>query len=818
MATGVASAGTMVAAVLETAGYHYQSFILDNFTSAFQGSLGGFVYLVGVAVTIFAVAIRGGYRYGPWLLIGPPLFFSAVLPRTDVNFVTWKFAQQDRNNARVAREVDRVLDGNNQPARVSTLFAKYTKLVSGTTQEMVKVINNKKTETDKWFILKGQLLSRFYARNAENPGLQQLIQYGLLRLCGEKVAAAKIVRDLRLPERERKAADEEMQRYDKDRYKITSREAAQAIADIRMSSGNLGANQRTDVNDILENELFTCKDIWFYVYKGLLREGKLTVDRAQSDAVINDIDKSKFNFEMAKALGLVDSDSADTGAIDDARILQDLAFSSAKFILRNESARNSFAGRLEETAGLSREYDSVEAPVENQLAQTELARGRSTEWAEKTRLMTAASNLPYFQGLLLYFLSIAFPFFAMLLLVPGKHGAFLMWFILWLWVKSWDVAMAIVMQLDDILFTLLSLSQKFHQDPLQVAKLQDDFQLAILALRESDPTFQMTTYYNIIAASLLAIPIVTSQLILGSLNGGAGLISAGMRSMTDLGAQGAERTQSQPGISNNRHMHQQLAMDQMKMYFRNRLGLGPVHADPKTGRPTRSRFDFATLAEAPGQPGKFTSRNNGTHIEYGPSTPYIASNRYGDQAGFTLGDKQRLANAYAFFQGAIGSANRPGTNRRLRNTLMAHGVPSTKVSSVIRELTAAMGSGGEKGLESFATYLNSTAGAEVKTVAAWAEQNAAYSTAAKQFAASARGDFTQLEVPWTPNATGEAAESEMEVTFMKNQHALKAGVIEAFGSAADKGIGAFWAKPPDSTGTEENDHQAIADNLSSSND
>ena len=74
---GDASAGTMVGAVLETVGYHYQSYLLDQMTDVFTGSLGGFIYLVGVAVTIFAVAIRGGYRFGPWLLIGPPLFLFA---------------------------------------------------------------------------------------------------------------------------------------------------------------------------------------------------------------------------------------------------------------------------------------------------------------------------------------------------------------------------------------------------------------------------------------------------------------------------------------------------------------------------------------------------------------------------------------------------------------------------------------------------------------------------------------------------------------------------------------------------------------------
>lgn len=52
-------AGTMVCAVFETLGYQYQSRILDEFSDAFQGEVGGLIYLIGVTVAIFAMATRG---------------------------------------------------------------------------------------------------------------------------------------------------------------------------------------------------------------------------------------------------------------------------------------------------------------------------------------------------------------------------------------------------------------------------------------------------------------------------------------------------------------------------------------------------------------------------------------------------------------------------------------------------------------------------------------------------------------------------------------------------------------------------------------
>ena len=208
----------MVAAVLESAGYYYQSHILDQMGGAFTGSLGGFIYLIGVAVTIFAVAIRGGYRFGAWLLIGPPLFFSMVVPRSPVDHVSWKFAQEARNDEKVQKELGKMGSGLSGPANVSTLFARYTELIANTMQEMVKIINGQKTETDKWFIIRAQLMSRLYGTNAEHPYLQTLINHSLNRTCGDYVAAARIINDARPTEAEKRRAEEAMKLYETQRH------------------------------------------------------------------------------------------------------------------------------------------------------------------------------------------------------------------------------------------------------------------------------------------------------------------------------------------------------------------------------------------------------------------------------------------------------------------------------------------------------------------------------------------------------------------------------------------------------------------------
>ncbi len=114
-----------MAAVLETAGYHYQAYVLENLRAPLVGSIGGFVYLIGVIVAIFYTAMRGGYKFGPWLLIGPPLFFAMVKPTEPVKSVLWQFATQGRDQARVEAEYQKIDPiGSGRDANVSKIFAR----------------------------------------------------------------------------------------------------------------------------------------------------------------------------------------------------------------------------------------------------------------------------------------------------------------------------------------------------------------------------------------------------------------------------------------------------------------------------------------------------------------------------------------------------------------------------------------------------------------------------------------------------------------------------------------------------------------------
>src|SRR5262249_48736131 len=53
-----------------------------------------------------------------------------------------------------------------------------------------------------------------------------------------------------------------------------------------------------------------------------------------------------------------------------------------------------------------------------------------------------AVNLPHMQGVLLYYLSLAYPFACLIMILPGMHKAFFTWMSFWAWAKLWDLGFA----------------------------------------------------------------------------------------------------------------------------------------------------------------------------------------------------------------------------------------------------------------------------------------------------------------------------------------------------------------------------------------
>lgn len=73
----------------------------------------------------------------------------------------------------------------------------------------------------------------------------------------------------------------------------------------------------------------------------------------------------------------------------------------------------------------------------------------------RQQIFTWAMQLPYFQGLLLYMISVAYPFAALIVLLPGRAAGFLNIPLAWLWVKSWDIGFAAIILLEKVMYNML---------------------------------------------------------------------------------------------------------------------------------------------------------------------------------------------------------------------------------------------------------------------------------------------------------------------------------------------------------------------------
>ena len=120
--------------------------------------------------------------------------------------------------------------------------------------------------------------------------------------------------------------------------------------------------------------------------------------------------------------------------------------------------------------------------------------------------------LPYIQGFLLYILALTYPFFCLLIVVPGQAGSFFLWVALWVWVKSWDVGWALIMLADNIIWELLPKSQYFAD--------ADVGQITPVTLLEfaysGDSSYSISTYWVLLASMISGVPLVTAYAVLGS--------------------------------------------------------------------------------------------------------------------------------------------------------------------------------------------------------------------------------------------------------------------------------------------------------------
>ncbi len=135
-----------------------------------------------------------------------------------------------------------------------------------------------------------------------------------------------------------------------------------------------------------------------------------------------------------------------------------------------------FANELQVSPAVASQTESqYSAPVANKNVQDIKQFQRvNNQFSKFGELYTWAEMVPYFQGQLLYYLAIAYPFAAMFVVIPGMFKGFLQWCQFWIWVKLWDLGFAMVTVLERSVWSITGGGSKngdFNTLILQIAQV-----------------------------------------------------------------------------------------------------------------------------------------------------------------------------------------------------------------------------------------------------------------------------------------------------------------------------------------------------------
>jgi len=172
--------------------------------------------------------------------------------------------------------------------------------------------------------------------------------------------------------------------------------------------------------------------------------------------------------------------------------------------------------------------------------QTYLARGLRNDFFQ------TALQMPYYQGMLLYFLSVFYPFLALIVILPSHAQNIFYLPLAWFWVKSWDIGFALVMVLEKVLWEMLpntDLELGFLTvDGLEGAPVPNVLTKSL----EVDPSYHLHSYYFMIGLVLFAIPNITGYAILRAKSS---ILSSFTNGMRRIGKEARDKAESSYGIA-----------------------------------------------------------------------------------------------------------------------------------------------------------------------------------------------------------------------------------------------------------------------------
>lgn len=628
-----ASALHPITAALSTIGYYTQAGWIEQILYFGFGNWAILAYVLAGLGFLISVAMGSPPKMYLWFAIGPALFYWLVENRTPVSGVAWRVGEQYRNMDSVweLAEVglhntpyvinhnfkvygDKEPDGSNgaslgstgeasvcyEKACVSDFFAWFDALISDTVQNLIYVtgLNQIREGTgdassnispggdlngiSQFQDISSQYRWQFFSSIADasvtNTDLRQLFATFMASECGDALLASIDKKQMSAVKNMEPEEDGELPyvlkltgsgelllwRNLENAGKIPFPRSLKKLIKVNPSGSNFGTESgiRQFVEEQKISEEISCRSLLLVVLQGFRWEAANIVYQVVNMGP-NGIDPTHFASHMIYGWGIKQWDNA-TGTqgaqLDNDEALRFLEAYTLAHIFKNEL-------RLAPQNPSEKSALAGDRAIQN-TADFQAVNGQKSKFGE---LYVWARMVPYFQGQLLYFLAIAYPFACMLIVVPGMHSLFIQWMQYFIWAKLWDFGFALVMIIERTIWamTVNKLSNDEVNNTLQwlffdtstfpgirtiispwhgswdgaidtpnitVPLLNDgasdgygemvDILLGTSQLLKLD--LSTSDYIFIMSALYFAVPVVTGTLVLGAKSGMASMISSTM--------------------------------------------------------------------------------------------------------------------------------------------------------------------------------------------------------------------------------------------------------------------------------------------------
>ncbi|MDD2941436.1 MAG: hypothetical protein PHC51_00575 [bacterium] len=630
---------TLVASVLENAGYVTQGYMLDAFEPWFHSG-GQLVLLLAAAAGIAAVLAFGSFRMAGYLLFAPGMFYFLLYSRTGMEEVRWKVGSgevksvQDQYNGYIEK-----YKFPEEQLQLPWFFVWFTKLASDMTNTLTQVILNELKDPQITFVARNELLN--IVRNAvpNDDITYKLLTDALYGSCApltnaymklsdpelsggnlNKLQLGSMANDYSKKEYERLTTVKNELLSKRNEFlerNITPSLSVREYACDKLAAFPSGSGQTTEpgyakleeycsckraggsiCNMASGQDQFTCGDA-FDITKDAIRDdmSKLVAKIKEVPPGLGDAANSQVSEETYQTLcyqvqeklyGINNREQLVGGVDEDCSLVDVMSVFALRNVLSAEysSQQSSLQGSINNhlknfkeragyvsgenhriatglpqidsggqiTADTKRyglhhiepglgghmvefgddgkkrtvfQYGDRMEKQETQdveiMGQFEASFKANQTFFSKSmvqEIYTYSMNVPYWQGVILFLLSIAYPLFSVVILVPGQAPSFFYLPLAWLWVKSWDVGFAMVMVLDQVLWNLMPSTEHAFSDINQTCDKADDCVInALQAVLSVDPTYHVQVHNSIVGLAMSMVPPMTAAVLLGAKRG-----------------------------------------------------------------------------------------------------------------------------------------------------------------------------------------------------------------------------------------------------------------------------------------------------------